>query len=126
MESRSRLATHAWAMQERVLARRILTIGREEMEWLCDTISRSECQSRSSTPSKQVLQDWATIITTYTERQLTQESDRLPALSGIASAFQGSDPKFVNYACEMWVGSLGEGLLWLNRNCFVAKDEVRH
>lgn len=46
----------------------------------------------------------------YTERKLTRSSDKLPALSGLASAFQA--PELGAYIAGLWEGDLVYGLNW--------------
>ncbi|PSN71501.1 HET-domain-containing protein [Corynespora cassiicola Philippines] len=53
---------------------------------------------------------WLDLVENYTKLHLTNESDRLPALSGLASEFKGAS--LGNYFAGMWVGILPVGLNW--------------
>lgn len=54
---------------------------------------------------------WTDIFEHYSSRSLTVASDRLPALSGIASHFKQILPKD-EYMFGLWKTALGYGLLW--------------
>ncbi|KAG4443091.1 hypothetical protein IFR05_001417 [Cadophora sp. M221] len=53
---------------------------------------------------------WFNVVAVYCERALTSESDRLPAISGLASRFAG----LLNdeYCAGLWRSRLAEDLLW--------------
>lgn len=109
VESRRKLGLprRAWALQERVLSRRILHYSSLGVFWECDHLRRSELVPDHSTPRQlagliqqlsttsyetptaELLRHWAAIIKDYSERQLTYpDRDKLAALSGVAKAFQ--------------------------------------
>lgn len=81
-------------MQERFLSRRILHYSHDEMVWECMEASMCECGVvGKSTGHDDVFKkiaeamDWNTVIAWYSGTRLTQRSDRLPALSGMAAKF---------------------------------------
>ncbi|KXJ95829.1 heterokaryon incompatibility protein-domain-containing protein [Microdochium bolleyi] len=127
------LTTRAWCMQERLLAPTVLHIGSERMLW--------ECQKHLSTEDGQVAdgqstgnvmgqfialrgrlgreeqpswREWYHLLEEYTTRNLTVESDKLPALAGAAALFQRphkpSTP--ATYLAGLWKEDLARGLLW--------------
>lgn len=53
---------------------------------------------------------WAQLVREFTQRRLTQERDRLPALSGLA-AFAKMDT-VDDYICGHWKSEFPESLLW--------------
>jgi len=60
-----------------------------------------------------VLSRWYRIVSEFTNRRITYEDDRLPALSGIASRIHQhlGDP----YIVGLWQGDMVRGLTWANR-----------
>lgn len=54
---------------------------------------------------------WAKVVEKYTGRGLAQSSDKLPALSGIATRFQNSTNDV--YCAGLWMSSLLKGLKWI-------------
>jgi hypothetical protein len=109
------LNARAWVFQERLLSRRVLHFSKEIMLWECQTrarmegdrgytipdsvgpmllltASQSEFESLKSTLASLKVDDalgvWRGIVALYSVRKLTLETDRLPALSGIAGFIQ--------------------------------------
>ena len=111
---------------------------RDEIFWACDHVERCECQhgirrqntSRSSPlgvrrgfrekPAEGNIENtiWFGIIEAYSRASLSFESDRLPALSGLAKAFArvfwaaNFDSKFTNYLAGCWREQILPSLLW--------------
>lgn len=56
---------------------------------------------------------WYGMIQVYTQRDLTKDEDKLPALSGIAHAY--SQRHLSNYVAGLWLGDIARGLLWFRR-----------
>ncbi|KAG4413989.1 hypothetical protein IFR04_012856 [Cadophora malorum] len=91
------LSSRAWAWQERLLSRRIVHFGSQELIWECKSGSGCECgiegvlDDAKSTFHLVVdvpgwnTQLWRGLLESYTQLELTYDTDRLPALSGIAS-----------------------------------------
>lgn len=140
------LLHRAWAFQERMLAPRVLHFHMEEMFWECKTCTLCECgylgwdrdhnqsgrwysvelnlqlKSRIAqavddpTSIDDVYQLWLDIVEEYSMLAITKESDRLPALSGLASFLS---PKLRSpYLAGLWRDHLTVGLLW--HRCSVA------
>ena len=122
VEDAGPLASRAWVWQETLLSTRILHFTQSELIWEC----KSEvCAEDGINPrglysirlpqqlmrcEKDPYNGWHNLISTYSVRQLTYESDRLPALSGVAakiSAWIQSD-----YLAGLWKKNLPLDLCW--------------
>jgi hypothetical protein len=103
------LSDRAWALQERILAVRILHYGKDELFWECLTSStresvtvhhtgnmmsstpgdpdfkRSFSRSLGPRPIADVLKDWYRIVSHYSSLSLARNTHKFPALSGLAS-----------------------------------------
>jgi hypothetical protein len=55
---------------------------------------------------------WLDVVEEYTMRKLTKPSDRMIAISGLASEIGSSDPQLVDYVCGFFWYRLVEQLLW--------------
>jgi hypothetical protein len=55
---------------------------------------------------------WLDVIEEYTMRRLTKSSDRMTAISGLASEIGSSDPGLGDYVCGFFQFRLAEQLLW--------------
>lgn len=116
----SRLSTRGWVMQERMLSLRTLHFGPSEMGWECRTCISCECthssvRSRRGEPllkGSLVKGDWHKIVKEYTRMSLTVASDRLPALSGLASAMSRQVTADDKYVCGLWRSTIAQDLLW--------------
>ncbi|KAF5707949.1 flavin-containing protein [Fusarium mundagurra] len=103
------LETRAWTLQEHVLSRRILRFTAHELVWHCRTAHLCECRPGShankaslrlinlealksgedSNDGSRTLEPfivWLDIIGPFTNRAITRDTDRLPAVSGVAAA----------------------------------------
>lgn len=119
---KSALATRSWAFQEKVLAPRTVHCGDKGFTWECRTHTLLE---NSGPITRHVLDEslrqlivpesepweWDLVIRNYSKTNSTHDSDRLPALSGIASRQFEAQP--YNYLAGMWRdGLLIAQLLW--------------
>jgi hypothetical protein len=127
-EDRWPLFSGGWTLQERLLATRILHFTPHELVWECKTEPHCECRfldnhnHRSfktthdimlqSTPTADSLaKSWCSLILLlYIDRNLTRDSDRLPAIS--ASAMQYSCSKLGTYLAGSWYNYLLEMISW--------------
>ncbi len=99
------LRSRAWVFQEHVLSRRILHFTSRQIIWECNTTIHSEDSEMDQElirPEVEGLRlntllhnfdnnpfaTWSQIVFVYTCRKLTYSTDKLPALSGVASRFQ--------------------------------------
>lgn len=121
------LGTRAWALQEYLLSPRSLQFGPSEMVWECNTSTHCECEAfpydsakqgflpaLNQLSSDQVLMQWLGIVDEYMCRNLTFESDRFVALSGIAKLVQSVLQ--CEYYAGLWQSGFVGGLAWYTRN----------
>ena len=133
------LCQRAWAVQERLLSPRLLYYNDGELFWECLKHTAREgswnlvpykphsyryesyqCPSvkiplvRPLGPNPHfpvsLPSDWPIIISEYTRCQLTYSSDKLPAISGLASIFQRNTG--YTYIAGLWEEDLINNLLW--------------
>ncbi|ROW00770.1 hypothetical protein VMCG_06567 [Cytospora schulzeri] len=128
------LLWRGWALQEQILSSRVLHFTQEELLWECRSEMSCECSpdavitnlreiEQSLGASRSVwgrhpaetganMRDWYSLVERYMKRDLTYDSDRLPALSGIADAFQRTLTESGRYFAGIWEKDLIRGLLW--------------
>ena len=123
------LLSRAWVFQERQLAPRTLHFHPSEMIMECRSSLCCECTgldnvvSRSrrgsldlkSLGNSEVLDHWLDVVEQFSRLRLTFESDRLPALLGVATVFQ--QRLNCGYLAGLWEMDISRGLLW---------DSTRH
>ncbi len=123
------LDTRAWAMQERLLARRALEFGTRQTRFFCQEYIDGQCDGwtpyaeyslgrAKSLPhvdklghvSEHPLTTWDHMVSSYTHRSLTNQEDRIFAISGLAEAFS----KWISgqYLAGLWSAGLPGNLLW--------------
>ncbi|PVH68832.1 HET-domain-containing protein, partial [Cadophora sp. DSE1049] len=99
------LMTRAWAFQERLLSPRILHFHAEELVW--------ECRAGLHKPNA-TIDDigyvWLDLVSEFSRLDLTKDSDRLPALSGIASTM--SDGVMGPYVAGLWRNDVARCLMF--------------
>ncbi|KAF4636111.1 hypothetical protein G7Y89_g1979 [Cudoniella acicularis] len=127
------LSGRGWALQERVLARRILHYNTRQICLECnhgitgedgcsfrdryccnlsDLNETKEAQHRKSYNPQLSLEHtmWNSLLWSYGQRKLTKATDKLPAISGIAKLFKS---RFgTQYVAGLWSHALIEGLAW--------------
>ncbi|OTA52043.1 HET-domain-containing protein [Hypoxylon sp. EC38] len=123
------LLYRGWFFQEYILSPRILFFTNWEILWRCYQRSTCICGVRNHRDVaqnpylKSMLEDlvphgswpdlhwlWSRLISAYTERQLTYDSDKLAALSAIAGLM--SNTTLGRYISGLWESSLVACLLW--------------
>lgn len=138
------LFARAWVFQERLLATRVIHYTNHEIMWECKQSLLCECQGIESgrdwshgkntgnfkLDHGQLLigkndmlrryQHWSKIVAEYSVRSLAYDSDRLPALSGIAG--QIHLPEMGRYLAGIWENSLPQALLWKTMVGIVEKN----
>ena len=128
------LLNRAWAFQERLVSPRVLFFGLEELIWACPTgraceedtyspplwsevddlgIERSgtfmhKYNTITDTPDEMATQ-WLRIVQSYNDMELSEPTDRLPAIAAIAQRFAQCDPDD-EYICGLWEKSIHQGL----------------
>jgi hypothetical protein len=135
------LSDRGWALQERVLSCRTLLYTKQQMFFECSKGFRGEDglfldwrfenvhdmtdgqeerkepddKERQDDPKARLYQSWYSLLWIYGPRKLTKASDKLPAISGLASIFA----KRLNdeYIAGLWRSRLLEGLLWQSLRC---------
>jgi hypothetical protein len=132
MHHRSPLLTRGWVFQELYLAPRTIHFHCSELILECKDSIRCECSQPQNVPfyralsrhrmkdkstvgnSNEKLFSWLAIVGEFCKLNLTHESDRLPALAGLASRFY--DSTIGNYVGGLWQNDLVRMLLWSLRN----------
>lgn len=139
-----RIHTRAWTFQEAILSTRAVLFTSQEMRWECNTCRECQCGKVSkafpavldpdeteyelyrswrlddffpATTIDEAYDQWRSMYAFYTLRILTNDSDRLVALSGLARRFANIveakfPPKGETYLAGIWRNSLPRGLLW--------------
>lgn len=122
-----------WISQEQLLSRRVVHFTEEELVWDCREAITCECNSITEHTAgalsfKQFVlmglhdinrarSSWTTMMRDFVARDFTEDSDRLPALSGLAQRFQDSTgANFGSYCAGLWISELPLGLMWLTRH----------
>jgi len=144
----AQLNRRAWALQERLLSTRIVHYSKNEIFWECLTCSTRESNEAQHTQkvdpdslitsegddfkrlvSGLILKDsletneamtiWYRLVMQYSRRELTRQSDKLAAISGLASVL--STATNYTYLAGIWKEDI-LGLLWTVDN---SVDESR-
>lgn len=121
LTTESHLASRAWALQERLLAPRTVYIGDQGFLWECRSTTASEFMPAGildftftgrgqQVRSRQEAWDWKDLIVSYSKARLSNASDKLPALSGIAR--RQSEAEGDEYLAGMWRCGLVRQLAW--------------
>lgn len=137
----SDLETRGWTFQEYMLPARVLGFGSFDISWRCQDQHTCECQGtdevdhwrcklgRSTRPHRLegVTTWWQWMISFYSSRKLTNEKDKLPALSGMAQICN----ERINdtYLAGLWQISLHRGLCWYHlkdRDSYYASTVVHY
>ncbi|KAH7089252.1 heterokaryon incompatibility protein-domain-containing protein [Paraphoma chrysanthemicola] len=115
------LFKRAWFFQERFLSNRVVFFGSEELYWECCELRCCECGGLPGTvtadnrhPSKlkmpKDITGWHILVSQYTKLHLTFQTDKLPALQGLAKAWQQTLQG--NYLAGLWRGHILNDLMW--------------
>lgn len=129
----SPLNTRAWALQENVLAKRIIHFTERELLWECVEGLKCECMEveteakPTSRPADWLRKDqflrlrntdetlslqelWLNLIQRYSTLSLSYKSDLLPALSGFAKLWESRGAG--KYLAGFWQGNILESVIW--------------
>jgi len=127
-EPNSVLSKRAWVLQERLLSSRVLYFGTKRMYLECFTNVRFEDCHYPINWEYQIIdmveklsidslgthlkcfEYWTGLVQTYSETNLTNATDRLPALSGLASEFQRVTE--ARYLAGIWREDMPRALAW--------------
>ena len=110
----SPLHDRAWALQERLLARRIVAFMPGGITWDCKGMKIDECGHHRSFWLFEN-QSWYTLLESYTSKAITYPSDRIEALQGVVAEFSTSpdyreDHFYTEYG--VWQREIERQLLW--------------
>ncbi|KAK3402149.1 heterokaryon incompatibility protein-domain-containing protein [Sordaria brevicollis] len=132
--------TRGWVLQERVLSRRIVHFGRRQIFWKCNSIEACEAiplplnssvvhtqgflvngarfkkseDLASGRRPENPYRIWHNLVQIYTRTELSNPSDKLVAISGLAKLFQ--DWTGDDYLAGLWRRNFECWLLWYNNN----------
>ncbi|KAK5051046.1 hypothetical protein LTR84_003605 [Exophiala bonariae] len=115
------LSTRAWILQERVLSPKTIHYANSEMFWERQTGIFAEDGAmfqRQSVGFSDLLEAkppniysiWEQLVEEYTGRRLTRETDKLPALSGMAKILASANHD--EYVAGLWQNWIIQGLNW--------------
>ena len=116
------ITSRAWAFQEWLLSSRLLVFTTTGMYFACDAarLPTMHASHRFRLPQSSAnvrKSDWNFIVTSFSPRNLSEPSDKLPAISGVAKAYAkicgyalGASDN--NYLAGLWRADLLEHLLW--------------
>jgi hypothetical protein len=128
----------AWTFQEATLSNRVIHYTGRELVWECNEYFSCECgfsntrieadddissrgirqpELAQGTSLKKAYARWRDLLRAFSERQLTVDDDRLPAMSGLANQFSQylkavSPDTDSRYVAGLWTGDLCHQLLW--------------
>lgn len=128
----SPLSIRGWCMQELILSPRRLFCGKKQFYWQClhgyeaaDGLPRSpgvrtttteyheimkQIHSTRNPSREELLSEYYTLVSKYSQRKLTQGSDKLLALTGLTSQLHpvvGGE-----YVAGLWTCDITSGLIW--------------
>jgi len=131
------LVTRGWALQEKELSHRNIHFSRNMLLWQCKTFKASTelpwfqtyfdddtvfkdpgpwrtyndpSEIGPGSDSLEIRDHWFRLVQAYSRRALTMENDKLPALSGLAKAYNCGD-----YAAGLWGKHMPSALLWRSK-----------
>jgi hypothetical protein len=129
------LFTRAWVLQERMLSPRNIHFGAGELLWECQTLTAYESRT-TSTPegpdadlkrmlapketnkemsngfgaTRDIHTRWLEVVSAYSRLNLSYETDKFAAISGLAREFQRQTDD--QYLAGLWKSDLHRSLLW--------------
>jgi hypothetical protein len=124
------LNIRGWTLQEAVLASRLVCFGKEQWLWKCPTRYATEdglidgprlldnntmqwavlVNQGSGHDGKDYLRHWYKLVSNYSKRQLTYQSDKYNAIAGLANMF--AKQTGYQYLAGLWAEDLANGLMW--------------
>jgi hypothetical protein len=140
--------TRPWALQQRLISRRLLRFTPLELIYECyagnetesgfswvDSIvkhmlsglSKSAADGvRSSGPNVVAsMQTWRGLVRDFTQLQLTRHEDTLPAMAGLAKKVQTLTGRSADdYLAGLWKQTFIDDLMWLRVPCIAELDRV--
>jgi hypothetical protein len=128
------LFTRAWVLQERMLSPRNIHFGAGELLWECQTLTAYESRTKSTPEgpdadlkrmlapkesnretssgwfTRNIHARWLEVVGAYSRLDLSYETDKFPAISGLAHEFQRQTGD--EYLAGLWKSDLHRSLLW--------------
>lgn len=123
------LNTRAWTLQEAVLSPRMVSFGSEQWLWKCPSRYATEdglldgpqsvkegspqwasILAASADDDGAYLKHWYQLVSNYSRRELTYQSDKLKAIAGLADIF--AKQTGYQYVTGLWVEDIARGLMW--------------
>lgn len=108
------LSHGGWALQERVLATRLLHYNTRQMYFECNhgIVGEDGCSAIERYCSIQAadISSWNTLVCVYFCRLLTKTTDAFPAMNGLANLF--GQELGAQYVAGLWSTDLISGLSW--------------
>lgn len=133
------LFTRGWACQERLLARRLVIYGGEDVIWQCQTTEKKTSAGGGSRvdgntyrlppafgSDAERMKFWHAIVTDYTRRDVSVETDKLPALAGLARLFHDRATGCDQYLAGLWRSSLLHDLCWKYARVYTGREPTDH
>lgn len=116
----SALSTRGWTWQENALSTRMIHFTTDEIIFECRSEQRFQNNARLQTMMGLAYRfaachdnmeyNWKSLVADYSSRELSYESDRLPAISGVASEIKALTND--TYIVGLWRQWLQSDLLW--------------
>ncbi|KAG4025065.1 hypothetical protein MFRU_071g00200 [Monilinia fructicola] len=126
------LETRGWTFQEFLLPSRVLHFGHFDITWRCWEVHTCECEfitgrhdgahtwrealAKAAKPISENIEEasewWARVVCYYMTRKLSNQRDKLPALSGLAQVYHKRTGD--TYLAGLWRRSLLHDLCWYN------------
>ncbi|KAF4974021.1 hypothetical protein FZEAL_9041 [Fusarium zealandicum] len=124
------LNTRGWTLQEAVLASRLVCFGEEQWLWKCPSRCTTEdglidgprsindgliqwvdlLNQGAGEDGKNYLRNWYQMVTNYSNRKLTYQSDKWNAIAGLTDTF--AKQTGYKYVAGLWSEDLAIGLMW--------------
>jgi hypothetical protein len=127
------LYTRGWTLQERILSPRVLVCNSDQFAWECQSSRLTESGMSMKKAgvvrlTKQIFQSpsalsdfWHNTVRDFAARALTVPADKLPAMSGLASALHHVTGD--EYLAGLWRSTFYADLLWM-RGDPIRKDAL--
>ena len=141
------LYRRAWCLQETVLSTRALHFTGKELMWECNEAYKCECRNQKMgqlemsnrafrkpeilghATQEEFFDKWRALLEAYTARGLGRDSDKFPAISGLAKKMQQVIHYFTGeddvYLAGLWKSNLAQDLLWQRQIEFFHTDPTR-
>ncbi|KZL77380.1 hypothetical protein CT0861_11256 [Colletotrichum tofieldiae] len=119
------LNIRGWTLQEELLSRRTITYTQNELWWTCQAQRNCECHTFNSVTTggpktlfspvlmvnpSVAFEQWRAIVSEFSTRRLSYGSDKLPALSGLASVIHEKTGS--PYLAGLWKDNFVRDLNW--------------